>query len=204
MFPASTAPVWPALLLAATLSLSACGGGGGGGGAGGGGGGGGSDTPQIPDPAADRVGAGAEPCGGPDLAAQALAAVNAARARAQVCRGSNHPAVPALGWDNRLALAAATQAADMATHDHVRHTDSRGQTLGPRVTATGYAWSAVSENLAAGPGTVDGAVQGWLGSSLGHCEGLMSNGVTQMGLACYRRAGSTYGSYWALVMARPR
>ena len=201
------------LSLSLCLALAACGGGGGGGGgetAGGGGGGGavggtggGSASTAVVPPPAGALVAGVEPCNMPDFPAQALAAVNAVRARGASCRGTAYAPVASLAWDNRLAQAASTQAADMAGHDHVEHVDSAGRALGTRVTATGYRWNSVSENLAAGPNTLDGVVQGWLGSPSGHCEALVSASVTQMGLACFRRPGTRYTTYWALVMARP-
>src|SRR5690606_26045277 len=91
----------PVVFFGACLALSACGGGGGGGG-GSEGGAGGSATAVVPPPAT-ASGAGVEPCGTPDLPAQALAAINAVRASARACRGAPYPAVAALGWDNRLA-----------------------------------------------------------------------------------------------------
>lgn len=200
----------PAVLsLSLCLALAACGGGGGAGSGGGGGsgpvsgtGGGSSPTAVVPPPAGELVG-GVEPCNIPDFPAQALAAVNAVRARGALCRGTAYGPVGALSWDKRLAQAASTQAADMAGHDHVEHIDSAGRALGPRVTATGYRWNSVSENLAGGRNTLDGAVQGWLGSPSGHCEALVSDSLAQMGLACFRRPGTRYTTYWALVMARP-
>lgn len=198
------------------LALTACGGGGGGGGGGGEGGGsvgssggaggqagGGTGATAVVPPPAGALAAGVEPCNIPDFPAQALAAVNAVRARGAVCRGTSYGPVAPLGWDNRLAQAASSQAADMASHDRMEHVDSAGRGLGTRVTATGYRWNSVAENLAGGPGTLDGAIQGWLGSQAGHCEALVSSSVTQMGLACFRRPGTRYTNYWALVMARP-
>ena len=177
-------------------ALAACGGGGGGGTDGG------SASIVVPSPSAATV-AGVEPCNIPDLAAQALAAVNAVRAGERSCRGTRYPAVAALSWDNRLAQAASTHAADMAGYDHVEHVDRTGRTLGTRITGAGYNWSSVAENLAAGRATLDGAIEGWLSSSSGHCENLMRASVTQMGLSCQRRAGTRYTTYWALELARP-
>jgi uncharacterized protein YkwD len=209
MFQPSLKRVFAPWSLMFAVALGACGGGGGGGGGagsasgdGGGSGGGTVAPPVAPSPGGSTV-AGVEPCGIPDLPAQALAAVNAVRATARSCRGTVYPAVAPLAWDNRLAQAAATHAADMAGHDHVEHVDSAGRDLGTRVTAAGYRWSSVAENLAAGQASLDAAIDGWLNSPSGHCENLMRASVTQMGLSCQRRSGTRYTRYWVLDMARP-
>src|SRR5690606_33236480 len=86
------------------LALTACGGGGGGGGGEGGGsagssggaggaggqaGGGTGATAVVPRPTG-ALAAGVEPCNIPAFPAQALAAVNAVRARGAVCRGTSY------------------------------------------------------------------------------------------------------------------
>lgn len=133
-----------------------------------------------------------------------LSLVNAHRAAGASCgaRGS-FPSVPALAWESRLAQAAYDHSLDMATQNYFSHTSQDGRTLGQRVTATGYGWQAIGENIAAGYGRTQTVVDGWMASD-GHCANLMSSSYTQMGLGCARDAGSTYGIYWTQVLARPR
>lgn len=168
-------------------------------------GGGGSDAPSNPGLQRDPLNA-ARPCDVADLAAVSLAAVNRARASAQLCISGPRAAVPALQWDSRLAAAAAGHGADMAANGFFSHTGSQGSILQSRVNAAGYTWSSVAENLARNTPaqSVDDAVQAWLSSDRGHCENLMATSVTQMGMACYRPMNASSPTYWVLVMAAPR
>lgn len=182
------------------LGLAACGGGGGG--------------SSSEDAAASPGGAGSPStplatsaeisCGIADFQAEALRLVNARRAAGATCgaRGS-FAAAPALAWDAQLAQAAYRHSRDMADHDHFSHTGTDGSTLGARVSAAGYAWSGVGENIGAGYGSLQSVVDGWMASD-GHCANLMSPGFTAFGLACARNSASSYGLYWTLDLARPQ
>ncbi|MCM5679050.1 CAP domain-containing protein [Schlegelella sp. S2-27] len=143
-------------------------------------------------------------CGLPDFQAEALRLINQRRAAGASCgtRGSFAPTT-ALTWDPKLAQAAYGHALDMANHDYFSHTGRNGSTLGQRVSAAGYTWSAVAENIAAGTRSVSATVDGWMGSD-GHCANLMSPGYRHAGLACALNTGSTYGRYWVLNLAAPR
>lgn len=182
------------LTLAAALGLAACGGGGDSGSASPAGGGGASPAAATPD-----IG-----CGLPGFQAEALALVNARRAAGATCgaRGS-FPPVASLSWDTRLADAAHRHSLDMAEHGLFSHTGSDGSSVGTRVSDAGYAWSAVGENIAAGYGSVQAVVTGWMASD-GHCANLMGAGYTGFGLACARNDASPYGLYWTMTLAQPR
>ena len=91
---------------------------------------------------------------------------------------------------------------DMADNNYFSHTSRDGRTLGTRVTAAGYSWSGVGENIAAGYGSVQQTVDAWMASD-GHCANLMNASFTQYGLACARNDASTYRTYWTLDLARP-
>ncbi len=176
-------------LLCLPALLAACGGGGGGGEA------------AAPPPAA-QSGVPVEPCPVGDLSATAVPAINALRSAAQVCGGTSFPAVGAVTWEARLAEAARRHSEDMAAHNFFSHTGSDGSTVDARVTAAGYPWSTVAENLAAGPGSQASVLSGWMNSP-GHCQNLMRATVTQVGLACARRQSGDRTPYWTLVLARP-
>lgn len=143
-------------------------------------------------------------CGLADFQADALRLINARRAAGASCgaRGSFPPA-SALAWNASITTAAYGHSLDMATRNYFSHTSADGRTLGTRVTATGYGWQAVGENIAAGYGTVAQVVDGWMASD-GHCANLMGASFVHMGLACARQSGSAYGTYWTLDLARPR
>lgn len=187
------------LALGLLLALGACGGGGGGGGEEVAASSDGASSPAAP------LATGAEiSCGFADFQAEALRLVNARRAAGATCgaRGS-FAAVPALAWDAQLAQAAYRHSRDMADNDHFSHTGTDGSTLGARVSAAGYAWSGVGENIGAGYGSLQSVVDGWMASD-GHCANLMSPGFTAFGLACARNSASSYGLYWTLDLARPQ
>ena len=168
-----------------------------------GGGGDGSSPPEPPE-SPSPPGASAT-CGLDDFAAKALARVNQWRALGADCgsAGRYGPA-PSIGWNDRLAEAAAGHARDMQANNFFSHTGSSGSTLAQRIDAAGYAWSSIGENIAAGQTSVDSVVDGWIASP-GHCANLMNPGFVHLGLACVPgNAGNSYATYWTLDLARPR
>jgi uncharacterized protein YkwD len=143
-------------------------------------------------------------CGLANFQAAAMARINDWRARGATCgaRGAFAPA-PALAWNNRLTEAAAVHSNDMVTANFFDHTGSGGSTAGSRVTAAGYNWRTVGENIAAGYPTVNAVVDGWIGSE-GHCANLLNAAFTEVGLACVTgTAANPYGTYWTMDLARP-
>ncbi len=118
-------------------------------------------------------------------------------------RGSFAAAGP-LGWSTQLTEAATGHSLDMSANNFFSHTGSGGSTLSSRVDATGYGWSALGENIAAGPMTVSAVIDGWMASD-GHCANIMNPDFTQIGQACMLGGPSnTYRSYWTMNLARPR
>ncbi len=132
-----------------------------------------------------------------------LAAVNAARATQQDCGGTIMPPVPALTWDAQLEQAAYTHSNDMANYNFFSHTGSDGSSVSTRVTAQGYTWSSVGENIAAGQKDVDAVMKSWI-ESPGHCLNIMSANFTQMGASFVTNSSTQYGIYWTQVFAKPR
>jgi uncharacterized protein YkwD len=147
----------------------------------------------------------ASPPPAPDTGFQGemLAAVNAARATQQDCGGTIMPPVPALTWDAQLEQAAYTHSNDMANYDFFSHTGSDGSSVSTRVTAQGYTWSSVGENIAAGQKDVDAVMKSWI-ESPGHCLNIMSANFTQMGASFVTNSSTQYGIYWTQVFAKPR
>ena len=144
-------------------------------------------------------------CGIADFTAQALERINQRRAAGASCgsRGSFGPAPP-MRWSDALAQAAAAHATDMAAQNYFSHTSADGRSLGDRVGATGYAWTSLGENIAAGYPDIDTVIAGWMRSD-GHCANLMNPAFDEVGLACAPGAAdSTYRQYWTQVLARAR
>lgn len=144
-------------------------------------------------------------CNLPNFEADMLAAVNARRRAGASCGAEgNFPPAPDLAWNAALTQAAAGHSDDMVAHNFFSHTGSDGSTLGSRVTAAGYPWSAVGENIAAGQASVAEVVDGWMKSD-GHCANLMNAAYRDIGAACVAgNAGTTYRTYWTQDFGTPR
>jgi uncharacterized protein YkwD len=91
----------------------------------------------------------------------------------------------------------------MARRNYFDHATPEGKHVGPRVTAEGYSWRAIGENIAGGDRTIDGVMRGWTASE-GHCRNMMSPEYSEIGVACVERGGTTWGTYWTMVLGRRR
>lgn len=196
-------PKWP---LAAALGalLAACGGGGDGA----------SDAPPTPTSAPAPAPAPAPETPSPatratcslaGFQAEALRLVNAQRSAGASCgsRGAFAAAVP-LAWNDALTQAGLRHSDDMVARNFFSHTGSDGTSAGARATAAGYVWSSWGENIAAGQRSVAEVVAGWMASD-GHCANIMGPGFRDLGLACVSgNAGTTYGTYWTMVLGSAR
>jgi hypothetical protein len=112
---------------------------------------------------------------------------------------------PPLRWNPQLGEAATRHGDAMARTRVFDHVGTDGSTVRERVDATGYRWQVIGENLAAGHPRLEDAVAGWLRSS-SHCAALIDPRFTEFGLS---RTDSTspndaFGTYWTLVLGRPR
>ncbi len=137
-----------------------------------------------------------------DLDIEMLAAVNAARQVQRYCGEDFKPAVGKLHWNCLLQESAIVHSLDMATHDFFSHTGSDGSTVAERVTATGYNWQSVGENLAAGQRTVTQVMEGLLASP-GHCVNIMYETFTEFGFGYRTNDDTYYKRYWTQNFARP-
>ena len=133
---------------------------------------------------------------------EALTLVNQLRAQSQTCGSTTYPAVNAVTWSSTLTLAAEAHSSNMANYNFFSHTGLDDSTVGTRVSAQGYEWSYVSENIAAGQTSVQDVVDGWMESE-GHCINIMSENAVEMGLACAVNNDADYRYYWTQVFAKP-
>lgn len=142
-------------------------------------------------------------CGLANFEADALRLVNQFRAAGASCgaRGNFAPAA-ALTWNARLATAAYGHSRDMADNNYFSHDSLDGRKMADRINATGYTWSTIGENIAAGHDSVQRVVDGWMASD-GHCANLMNPNFTEVALACARNDASTYRLYWTQEFGRP-
>lgn len=141
--------------------------------------------------------------GASSLATKALAQINAARAVARNCGTTAYPATTALSWNASLEAAALAQSQYMNSIHTLTHTGAGNSTVGDRVTAAGYVWSGVGENVAVGYATIEAVMQGWLASP-GHCANIMNPGFTVVAVALAADSGAgASGQYWTMDLARP-
>lgn len=160
-------------------------------------------TPVLSTESAMAVVAGSN-CGLGNFQAELVQRINAYRARGASCGGyGSFAPTTALSWNDKLQGAAARHSSDMASRNFFSHTGSDGSNAGTRITQAGYAWRTWGENIAAGYGTVQAAVDGWMASP-GHCANLMKPAFRHMGVACVSNSASTYRMYWTLDLAAPR
>lgn len=138
-----------------------------------------------------------------NVSARVLSLVNDARSRPRRCGAQSFPSARPLTLNPQLGRAALLHSQEMAEHSAMTHEGRDGSTPSERVTRTGYRWSAVGENVAAGQRTADEVVAAWL-SSAGHCENIMNGQYREMGIASAVNTKDRYGVYWSMSLASPR
>lgn len=110
-----------------------------------------------------------------------------------------------LSLSEKLDTAADKYSKRMANGDFFAHKDpNSGSTVATRVTAEGYKWRNVGENIAAGYSTAEEVVKGWMNSP-GHRRNILNPKFTHMGLG-YTYLANDQGSlkykrYWTQVFA---
>ncbi|WP_417780164.1 CAP domain-containing protein [Stutzerimonas xanthomarina] len=132
-----------------------------------------------------------------------LQRVNEARAQPRKCGNRSFEAAPALSWNGDLADAALAHSRDMAKQDFFSHRAPDGSLVSDRANRAGYSWQRIGENIAAGQGSADQVMAGWLASP-GHCSNIMNPDFTEMGAAYAIDKSSAAGSYWTQVFGTPR
>jgi uncharacterized protein YkwD len=138
-----------------------------------------------------------------EITAELLQRVNAARARPRHCGDKFFPAAPALQSNALLRRAAEVHAQDMISHDYFAHNGYDGSTPAQRVSATGYRYQIVGENIASGPEGAAEAADGWLASPA-HCENIMDPRFSDSGIAYAATGSGMPHIYWVQEFAAPQ
>ena len=111
-----------------------------------------------------------------------------------------------LTLNTKLSQAAEGHSDSMANDDFFSHTGANGSSVGARVQDTGYQYSTVGENIAAGQTTAEEVVQGWMNSP-GHRANILNANYTEIGLGYEYLANDTgsvnYNHYWTQVFGTP-
>lgn len=108
--------------------------------------------------------------------------------------------VAPLRLDVRLNRAAQAHSDEQAARGAMSHTGADGSSPGDRIDRTGYRWSRWAENVAAGYGSADAVVRGWMGSD-GHRRNILNPQLTELGLGVAVTPSGT--PYWTQVFATP-
>src|SRR4028118_1186050 len=110
--------------------------------------------------------------------------------------------LPPLTFNTQLLNAAATHSQNMALQDFFSHTGKDGSSLGSRISATGYQFSAAAENIAGGSSTPEQVVSSWMNSS-GHRANILNPNLKEIGIGYYFLADDTgsvnFNHYWTQV-----
>lgn len=165
----------------------------------------GSHEPDTPHDAAPLETSSLHPVPGLNAADREtlLNLLNHTRSQARVCGNRRYPATTPLIWDTLLEAAARNHAEFMAQQNTVSHLGQRGSTPGTRVTAIGYAWSFLAENVAAGYDTGPAVTNAWL-SSPAHCANIMNSRAVRIGVGRASNPASAYRVFWVLDLAAPQ
>lgn len=116
------------------------------------------------------------------------------RERAQ--RGLN-----TLTLNSRLTAQADAYACELIHYDFFAHVNPiTGSHLADRAEQFGYDYKVVGENLAAGQGTPQKAMEDWLASP-GHAANILSPEYKEIGISV--RQGGDYGTYWVQEFGDP-
>ncbi len=142
-------------------------------------------------------------CALADYQHEMLAQLNRVRSVARNCGDQRFEATSPLTFSCSIHPAAQRHSIDMATNNFFSHTGSDGLRVSHRVSATGYEWGVVGENIAAGFDSVGEVMDGWLASE-GHCRNIMDSRFTIFAVSRVFTSSADYPDYWTQVFASPR
>ena len=108
-----------------------------------------------------------------------------------------------LSIDRQLDQAANLHNDEMVRADMMSHQLPGEASLGDRVRATGYSWTRVGENIAAGYTTPEAVVEAWMNST-GHKENILNPEFTHIGIGYEfapdnNNALNDFDVYWTQV-----
>ena len=112
--------------------------------------------------------------------------------------------LPALRQNARLDRSAQGWTNTMVTHRDFSH----GADFAARISAVGFHWSSVGENIATGFNTAAAVVRGWMAST-GHCQNILNpkfryvgTGVSRRGISGVSSGGGTWTQDFGLGMGQ--
>ena len=99
--------------------------------------------------------------------------------------------------NSQLSQAAQNHTNDMISKGYFSHTSPSGGTMVMRVNATGYKYSTIGENIAAGGSTAAATMTQWM-SSPGHRANILNPKFKELGVG-YGPSNDRYRYYWTQV-----
>ncbi len=100
---------------------------------------------------------------------------------------------PALTWNATLASVARAHSQEMAAKNYFDHNSPSGTTPAQRLSAAGYTYTQMAENIAAGQAAPADVMASWVNSA-GHKANILNCSLAELGVGY--ATGGTYGSYW--------
>ena len=107
-----------------------------------------------------------------------------------------------LTLNNQLGQAAQNHTNDMVSKSYFSHTSPSGGTMASRVNATGYRYSAIGENIAAGKSTANATMTQWMNSP-GHRANILNPKFRELGVG-FAPSNDQYRYYWTQVFGSAR
>ena len=107
--------------------------------------------------------------------------INAVRSQGCKCGDTDMPPVGPVKWNGLLEAAGILHAMDMNQQDYFSHYALDGRSPGERVSATGYIWLKVGENLEKGDATMDEIIEAFKNSP-NHCKVMLDGSYTELGI----------------------
>ncbi len=121
-----------------------------------------------------------------------LILVNGLRKKGCNCGNQKMKPVPAVRWNEKLAVAASKHSEQMNEKKFFSHTSPDGKELKDRLKMIGYNFQCAGENLSVGHDNELKTFKQWLQSD-GHCENMMNWHFKEMGVG-------RSGKYWTQVL----
>ena len=112
--------------------------------------------------------------------------VNELRAKGCKCGGEFQKPVAPVIWNETLFQSAINHAKEMSKYNFFSHFSRSGKNIGQRLTAIGYPWKVVGENIGEGQRHFSQVMEDWIKSET-HCKMLMDKRVNEMAVARYKK-----------------
>lgn len=105
-----------------------------------------------------------------------------------------------LVFDAKLADISRLHSADMNNRRFFDHNNPSGESPGDRARKAGYPWGAIGENIAAGYGTPEAVMRGWMNSP-GHRSNILGTSYKRIGVGVIRKNDGQGTPIWTQMFS---